>query len=653
MSAVVGVFNCDRRPVDDALVRRMLAQTRSRGADRTAVWTEPGAALATARNAWELANDFSGDVDTLVASDLVVAADASLYYRRDLLAKLAATSARVRGATVSHLILAAYQAWGPRCVEQLEGDYAFIVYDRRSGHVFCARDFGGKRPLYYADLSGTLLVGSTLSAILCHPACPDTFNVPFLAEVACSLWPSPHDTAYEAISLVPAGGSLCWTAPAGARMRQDWSPPERDPAPRSSYDDARQELRYLLGRAVDERLVAQGVTTVWMSGGWDSTAVFGAGQEALKERSSPRALNPVSISYPPGDPGREDELITAAAEWWNTPVEWLDIGDIPLIERPLEGAAARDEPVGHIYENWNRALARGTRRAGARIGLDGNGGDQLFQVSPVFLADLLRTARWGAFAREWRALALRGSWDVWRWGIKPLLGPFWLDVATALRRGRRVHGTYERWMPSWVDRRLVAPLRERQRHHVPPRNGMGAAAYEAQFYLSNAYYPRIFGTVAGLALEEGVEARSPLYDRRVVEFAARRPHWERCSAGETKRLLRHAMGGLLPERLLAPRRFRTGVLSRYFRQGTRDLLPGLVEQLGECWGLAELGIVERGAVVRAWHDYVQGGDPDLGVALLSTLRVEWWLRARGRGEPVQSMGNQSAPVGNAAPAVVG
>jgi asparagine synthase (glutamine-hydrolysing) len=653
MSGIVGVFNSDRGPVDDALVRRLLDRMRSRGSDRTGVWSADGGALAVGRNNWELADGFSGDVLAVEDGDLVIAADASIYYRKDLGDKLAAKNVRVTGTTPSHLILAAYRAWGEECVKHLEGDYAFIVHDHARRRTFCARDFGGKRPLYYADLDRGLILGSTIAAILGHPDCPDTLNIPYLAEAAGLLWPSARETAYEAIALVPAGWSLSWTGKQRTRPRQDWVLPEGESAGGPPFDEAALELRDLLCRATDERLATKGVTTVWMSGGWDSTAVFGAGQQVLQGRSGPQQLRPVSISYPRGDPGREDELITAVADSWETPVHWLDIRDIPLIDRPLERAATRDEPAAHAYENWNRALARGSRGVGARVALDGNGGDQLFQVSPVFLADLFRTARWTAFAREWRALGLHGFSDVFQWALKPMLAPVLLDVATALRRGRRLHGTYERWMPSWMNQRLVESLRERQRRHVLPRNGRTCSAYETRFYLSCAHFPRIFGTVAGLALEEGVEARAPLYDRRVVEFAAGRPRWERCSAGETKRLLRHAMRGLLPDHLLAPRPFRTGVTSEYFAGGTRNALPDLLGHLGESWALADLGIVERELLTRACRDYVRSPDPNLGVALLCTLHVELWLRARAGVERAPRVGGDLELAASAVPGVMG
>jgi len=631
VTGVAGMFHRGAHAGNRGLVTRMLEQMRSRGNDRSEVWTATAGTIGVTRYGWELGDDSAGNVLVVDEGDLVIAADASLYYRNDLRRKLVARDVRIGGTTASHLILAAYRAWGDGLVEHLEGDYAFILHDRR-GRVFAARDSGGKRPLHYADLGHSLILGSTVAAILTLPACPRDLNVEHVAEAAAGLWSSGDETPFRAVSLLPAGWALSWTPESGLRTKQVWFPPTSEPARSPAFDDAAQELLELLERATDERLAATGVTGVWMSGGWDSTAVFGAGQRALAARRTGRELQPVSLSFPAGDPGHEDDLITAVARHFVTRPHWIHIANVPLIDRPAVRAAERDEPGGHAFENLNRALAQGCRYVGTHVALDGNGGDQLFQVSPAFLADLLCRGRWIAFARESRALGLGGFRDAFRWGVKPRLSPRTLDAATALRRGRRIHATYERWCPPWIPPGLTRSLRERQRRHALPRRGKSCWAYEAEFYLSVPFFPRTFGVISGISLAQGVELRSPLYDQRVIAFAARRPREERCSQGETKRLLRRAMRDVLPEHVLAPRKVRTGVASGYFSRETRDCFPGLFEEAGDSWVLAAFGIVDGGVLARARDGYLETLDPDVGFALLCTLHAEFWMRAQLRSD---------------------
>ena len=630
MSGILGVFNKRDQPLDESLMRRILGHMSARGDDRSQMWRGDGAALAVARNAWELEDGFSGDVLVVADGDLVIAADASLYYRRELRDKLTTQGQRLGGTTPSHLILAAYRAWGEQCLHHLEGDFSFILWDRSQHRVFCARDFAGSRPLFYADLEHCIVIASTLSAVVAHPGCPDDLNLEFLAETAAALWPSPHETVYRAVNLVPAGSRLSQSNGLAAQVRQYWYAPEIESASGPPFDEAAVELSELLRRAVDERLAPRGVTSVWMSGGLDSTAVFGAGQKVLQGGHSSRALRPVSVSFPAGDPGREDELITAIGRHWNTPVHWLDIQQIPFFDRRA-GVARRDEPFEHFFEMFNRALARGSRATGARVALGGGGGDQLFAADLSYLVDLLRTGRWVTLARDWRALARGGgAQEFFRRVIKPTLPPFALRAAALLRGGRRVHGYLEQWTPVWMDRRWVGPLAERQTLHTPRRRGESYSAYQMRFGLTCAFFPRVSSRLAALGLEEGVEARSPLLDQRLIRFAAQRPQWERRSGRETKLLLRRAMRGLLPDEVLASRPFKTGVIVNAVVTAMRERYPDLMRYLIDSPVLGELGLIQPGALQRAYRGYLSHRDPDVALALFSTAQVELWLRARPR-----------------------
>lgn len=647
MSAIAAIFPADGRTPNEAVVRRMLDAMRVRGAERSAVWRGEGAALAVARHAWELGRDFSGDVLVLAESDVVVAADATLYYRDDLRRAIARLGLPATGDTPSHLLLAAYRAWGDDCVDRLEGDFAFVIWNRKTKRVCAARDFSGRRTLYWAQVGETLIVASMVSGVLAHPECPGELNLTSLAETAGGLFAASHETAYRAVQSVPAGWTLSRREGGRAELRRHWSPPPVEERGDLSFDEAAEELRALLVRSVMERTAGDGDTSVWLSGGWDSPAVFAAGQDGLRSAGGARTLRPVSMSYPVGDPGREDELIQAVADFWKVPVHWVDIADVPFFDRPAERAARRDEPFSHPFEMWHRALARGTRAVGARVALDGYGGDQLFQLSEVFFADLLRAGRWGELAREWREKGMRGTGfrNFFRWAVQPQLPPALLALARLLRGGRPLVGYLERRPAPWLDERFVrrSRLEERERAFTPQRGRVTCAAYETQWYLAHPYFPRVFGCVVGFALEEGVEIRSPLFDRRVIEFALTRPRWERSSGRETKRLLRAAVRGLLPESVVAPRQVRTGVTGGYFDRSMREAFPSLQEEVLRDSALVSAGIIDAEGYRRACREYTSGGAGQLGVNLYFTLQVDLWLRARLRPMEVLAGGNPAEP----------
>jgi asparagine synthase (glutamine-hydrolysing) len=488
------------------------------------------------------------------------------------------------------------------------------------------------------------VVASGIGAIVAHPKVSDELNLAAVGALASGLFASGRETCRRSVSVLPVGKTLT-RSERSHRLEAHWTPPPIGVSDGTvPFEEAAEELRRLLSAAVAERLAPTGPTAVWLSGGWDSPSVYGIGENVLRERGRGEHLHAVSISYPPGDPGREDELIEAIVGQWGSPMTWIQSTDIPLLDRPEARAAAREEPFAHAFEMWNRALAGGARAAGARVAFEGNGGDQFFQVSNIYLADLLRTGRWLALRREWRTLGGSGFRNFFRNAIQPNLPRPALQMAKLLRRGRPLRGYVERTIPPWIDPAFVAStgLEERERRNTPPRRYRDHAAQEMYWYLAHEYSPRIISTVAGLSLEEGVEARSPLYDRRVIEFAASRPRRERASGLETKRLLRRALHDLLPEHVLAPRAARTGTTFGYF---TREMKQ---EQAAFIAGVFDGPLVlEEFGIVRAVHlrercaRYMQSGDTDQGLNLLFTLHAELWMR--GEQERKSAVGPRWQP----------
>ncbi|MCG8469492.1 MAG: asparagine synthase-related protein [Gemmatimonadetes bacterium] len=631
VSGFVGIFDASGAPIDPRIVHAMMTRQAWRGAMAPDVWSEPGAALAVARHEWERSDPFAGDAGLVDDGEVIVAADATLFYRAELRRRIETAGVRLSGDTPSHFILAAYHAWGADCASELEGEFAFAVYDRRALAAFCARDFAGRRPLFFARLGDVFAVGSSVGSLVAHPACPDDFDLAMLGTYAGGLVLSTGvSTLYSAVRAAPFAASFTWTRD-GLTRTTHWRPPAVGRGPARRFDDAARELREILAAAVGERLAPEGVSTVWMSGGRDSTAVYAAGQRVLSREEGSRSLRPISISYPEGDLGREDHFIRAVADRWEGDVHWLDIDEIALFDRDQERAATRDEPLTSPYENWNVALARGTRACGSRIALDGNGGDQLFRVSDIYLADLLRGGRWVELVRELRAKRGSGRRYLFESTVAPLLPKAALRALERWRGGTWTNHYVEFPVPRWLHRDFLKrhDLATRQRSLLPRRERGSFEQAELHWLLTSAMPGYALGVLQQRFLETGVEVRAPLMDRRVVEFALGRPRTDRKRGIHDKFLLRAAMKGLIPDDVLAPRDTRTGVTTSYSSRWMKRCYPELFERLlGAPLLLAELGIVDADELRDAVSAYLRGGGDFLRVALFHTLQTELWLRAR-------------------------
>ena len=562
----------------------------------------------------------------------VVAADASFYYLRDL--ERAMGEQLARDASPAAIALAAYRRFGKRCTERLEGDYAFVIWDRVEQVVFCARDFAGRRPLHLAERDGALVVASHLVGIAAlAPSSVEVDDVSVGADAAGFFYALDDTTCMRGARAVRAGWIATWSEAAGLETHRVWEP-SAGYGGRLDFEDAALHLRDLLADAVAQRMATDGPTVVWMSGGRDSTAVFGAGMHALRQRGGdPAALIPVSRSHPQGDSGREDEAIDAVARMWGVRPRWIDAPSIPMLTGIGDDGSWRRDSFAQPFENLTRALARAGRAEGATIALDGFGGDFLFQVSREYLADLVARGQLATAIREWRRID-RGR-EGWRGFVRAALvprAPAWaLRAAAMARGGTPLRRAIERVAPPWISREFLdAHAIEARAFAQGPYGQPGAtqAERETRFYLTHQFFARVNATMGRFAREEGVEIRSPVMDARVIAFALSRPRDERNLAGDQKRLLRAAMRGLLPDEILAPRPHKTGTLATYFRNNMRQDGLARLQAIGPAPLLAVRGIVDGERFAQEVRHYAAAGAGyEHEEALYCTMMAELWLRA--------------------------
>lgn len=640
MSALAAIIG--RGPSSQATprVERMLRAMAAVGGSERWVSESPlGSSEATvtlgaSAHPWELA---WRPLAMATSGAVSVAADTTLFHRNDLRRALG----RPEDGTANDaaLILAAYAHWGTAGIAKLEGEFAFVLYDRDRRLVIAARDFAGLRPLVFAPLGESLLIASRTEGLLSDPGVPRALDLASLTTVAAGLWSHSPQTVFRAIKELPAGHLLVAELDTNGGLRATprveafWSPPPRVETRRLPLGPAAEELRALLVSAVRERVAPDGPTAISLSGGWDSSAVGSAATLVLSGTDRAR-LRPVSISYPPGDPGREDEIIETVTTAWGVTPAWIPVDEIRLLGGttgdPVAEAAARALPFAHSYEHWNRALSRRARAAGARVILDGVGGDQLFQISDIYLADLFARGQWIELATQWRARGGRSLRDLWQWAVRPAL-PDALNHGIARLRGAPAAPDYlTRRPPLWFRAKFLAQhdvmARELAARPVAPRGDR--VLIETHAFLRFAFFTRVVALLRGYALEEGVALRSPLLDDRVVRFAAQRPWSERADRKETKILLRKAMEGLIPPQVIAPRTHRTGITSAYFLRQLRGPARPVLESLLKDPVLASIGMIDPVRLRRAWEHVLAHDDDETGARVFFTLQTELWLRSR-------------------------
>jgi asparagine synthase (glutamine-hydrolysing) len=423
VTAIVGLFG-DFAREGEAAARRVLRSMHARGSEHVEVWSDAGVTLGAVSDRWEIGD---GAIAARVAwnEDAAVATDATLYYLRDLRAALERAGVPLSDASdasPARLILAAYRAWGRECLAYLEGDFALVLWDRRARTVLAARDHTGGRPLFFTRRPTGLALASRLDGLTSLPGFDAALNLLAIADDALFLRvQNPEGTAYRNAQRLPAGHRLDWAfaTPSPPVVTRWWEVPVFLRGDGPPFEEAVGQLRRLIIDAVAEQGTHPGRSSIWLSGGYDSSALFAASQIAGAQRGA-MVAHPVSMSHPPGDPGREDEFIEATTSFWRVTPTWVAVGDVPPLVDPIEGARLRDEPMYHTYEQSNRTLARATRAAGYRVALVGNGGDQFFSAGVARLADHFLRGNVITLAREWREA---GGGNDWRLFVRHVVLP--------------------------------------------------------------------------------------------------------------------------------------------------------------------------------------------------------------------------------------
>ncbi len=560
--------------------------------------------------------------------ELVVVADAVLYYRTELVADLTRFGCPPRSESTGDLIAAAVRSWGDDAPLHLEGDYAYVAFDTTTGRGYAARDPIGSRPLYFVHTTVGLAIASAPSALVAAGFASSALNNAWLAELCAGFVNVGSETAYRQVAALRQGERLRFGVGVTTAVDQWWSPPAftEDGTSRVAFADAAVELRELIVSAVRERLDPQRATFVSLSGGRDSSAVYAAGRRLAGDR-----VRAISLSYPVGDPGREDETIREILEMCGGQPRWIDTDQLPLFR--LQGTGTiRPDAFTHPYESPTAAIADSAGAEGGRIVLNGLGGDTLFHSEHSFLADLVFAGRWVDLRREWRLQG--GGFDpamFFRWGLLPRLGPVARDFVAAARGGRRLQDVWDPPVPGWIrgGDDTHATIRERAwREPVRELRADGAGDRERRLMVLGPFAGRVVPEYSRVSLSRGIEQRSPLYDSRIISFAATRPRAERQRGGDYKRLLRAAMEPWLPVSVTGPRLNPTGFSGGYFRRLAMAELPQLIGTQRDKLIADEAGLIVAKKYRAELHRFTESGEHGQLPALVFTALVESWLRSQ-------------------------
>ncbi len=572
MCGLTGELNFSRPPNREA-VRAMTGVLSHRGPDAEGFHGDEIVALGHRRLS---ILDIAGGVQPMCREGCVLVFNGQAYDHDELRRQLGTRGHVFTTRSDTEVVLRAYLEWGEHFAEHLHGMFAIAIWDPRSRKLVLARDRLGKKPLYYAAATGCsnwrsgpcsesdgcvpadrLVFASELKALMAHGDIPRELAPQALVQyLAAECVPAPLSILRH-VHKLPAGHVAVLDSQ-GLRLRRYWELPAPSVGGRPlCMDEAAEQLRGLLDRAVKKRLVADVPVGVFLSGGVDSTTIT-----ALAARHK-HPLSTFSIGFSEGS-FDESPFAELAAKHIGTDHHNQKFSGHACVDLLPEAVASLDEPFADPSFLPTLLLSRFTRQS-VTVALAGDGGDELFAGYDPFLAH--RPARMVAELPAFAIRALqRGA---------ALLPSRQVNMSLDFRVKQFLRGVeapeslrHQAWIASLLPQEIAAVLRPELRSHAASEIVFGPVLEEVRrgaalgvragsvdealrFYTTRYLIDDILVKADRASMAASLEVRAPFLDTAVVEFAVRLP-WElKLSWGKTKRVLKHALAGLVPQEILA------------------------------------------------------------------------------------------------------
>jgi len=554
MCGIAGFLGGGLDPAAERLAQRMTSALAHRGPDGRGVYLDGPLALGHTRLS---IIDLSGGHQPLLdeSGDLAISFNGEIFNYVEIRDALIAEGARFRTKADTEVILELYRAKGEACVEDLNGDFAFALWDRRQRRLMLARDRMGVRPLYWTRTRDRLFFASEVKALLATgeiEAQPD----PIALDQLFTLWGAiPPRTLFKNIQQLPPGHVMMAT-PDTLEIRRYWRlsfPNAADDDARANESDLADELRALLADATRIRLRSDVPVGAYLSGGLDSAITATLASDIVAQR-----LKTFSVTFESGEFDESafqaqmaEALGTAHASiaCAKTSIAALFPGVIGAIEQPV----LRTAPAP-LFQ-----LSDFVRQSGFKVVLTGEGADEVFAGYDIFREARVR----GFCARQpdsaFRPLLFKKLYP-WLPGLqaqssaylKAFFGmaldrvddPLFSHLPrfeTTAKAKTFFSGDLKAALNGYD---ALADLRADLPADFMRWTPLARAQYLETTYLLPGYILSAQGD--RVAMAHGVEGRFPFLDHRVVEFGARIPARLKLKGLREKHILRQSFAHRLP-----------------------------------------------------------------------------------------------------------
>lgn len=586
----------------------------------------PGGVVAFGQNRLSIIDLSSGGHQPMLSHDqkFAIVFNGEIYNYRELREQLRAIGCQFRSESDTEVLLTAWAVWGRACLVRLEGMFAFAIHDRQSNKLICARDSFGIKPLFYHQSEGDFAFASELKGLL---ALRGGRSRPDLQRAYDYLVHGDYDsqerTFVEGMSHLLPGAFI--EIDLGARKIAEpelwWKPPIRETF-KSSFEDAAEAVREQFLHNIRLNLRSDVPLGAALSGGIDSSAVVCAIRHV--EPSIPIH----TFSYiAKGSDVSEERWVDLVNEKVNAVSNKVSASALDLVQDLDALIAAQGEPFGStsIYAQYR--VFRLAREKGITVTLDGQGADELLAGYHGYpgqrLLSLYENGNYLAmhnFARRWSEWPGRSYDRAWMYLGRSVFPD---DLYS---RARKILG--RDFQPAWLKTDMLHEAGVSFRELRPvrlPENRSRRVIEQLAYSLTKRGLPHLLRHGDRNSMAFSIESRVPFLTIPMAELLLSLPeNYLISNEGETKRVFRAAMRGIVPDEIL-DRRDKIG-----FETPERDWLLSIAPVLRE-WLLdsGEVPFLDPTELVAGFDAIVSGRVPFSWQLWRWINYVRWYVKVVG------------------------
>lgn len=554
MCGIAGSLQIDDGPVDRERLRQMIGAIRYRGPDDVGIYSHGPVGLAHAR--LSIIDLVGGHQPMSIVQDaLAITFNGEIFNYIELRNELIAKGHRFTSSSDTEVLLHLYQEEGERCVERLNGQWAFAIWDAPRQRLFLSRDRFGVRPLYYTRLDGEFLFASEIKALLTCSQVPCAIDLIGLDQLFTFWATVPPRTAFRGINQLPPGCSMI-VHDGHIRITPYWTLDLTGQIEHGGATDAQlaEELFELLLDATKIRLRADVPVGAYLSGGIDSTVVTALARKIAGER-----IQTFSVTFESRDID-ESRFQHEASSFLGTSHSSIRCHHEDIVRVFSDVIWHTEQPILRTAPAPLYLLSQLAHDSGFKVVLTGEGADELFGGYDIFKETKIRQF-WGRRpASRWRPLLLKRLYpympSIQRQSLE-YLKHFFHVTPQALSGPFFSH--FPRWELTAKTKQFFSVSTQAELadtdalssllRDLPSSYATWPLFARAEFLESRYLLPGYILSCQGdrVAMAHAVEGRYPFLDHRVATFAARLPASLKMKVLDQKYLLKQAVKGLIPE----------------------------------------------------------------------------------------------------------